>query len=109
MKTCWEISISLFSPFRRCGEITLGYLNIKSFENGNGPRVSANGSNQELPLADVPIPQNIKNFESIVIRFVFTIKICINKIIIKQLRPIRHCISARISAKFSVGQCESAV
>jgi hypothetical protein len=31
---------------------------------------------RELPLADVPIPQNIKDFELIRLRFVFTIKIC---------------------------------
>jgi hypothetical protein len=57
----------------KCGEITLGELRIRSSENWPGPRV-VNKENQRMPLADVPIPQNIKNFKSIRLWFVFKIK-----------------------------------
>jgi hypothetical protein len=55
----------------KCGDVTLGQLHIYD----NEPIVSANGEYRNpLPLADVPIPENVKNFESIYIWFVFTIK-----------------------------------
>jgi hypothetical protein len=58
----------------KCGEITLGQLEITSLENGNGPIVNIYGEDPNLPLADVPIPENVKNFESINLWFVSTIK-----------------------------------
>jgi hypothetical protein len=61
----------------KCGEITLGRLYI--FGNENGPMIwGGNYWELELPLADVPIPENIKNFKSITIRFVFTITFDLN-------------------------------
>jgi hypothetical protein len=58
-----------------CGEVTLGHLHIKLPENVNVPIVIVNENDRmPLPLADVPIPQNVKNFKSIRIRLVFTIK-----------------------------------
>jgi hypothetical protein len=54
----------------KLGEVTLEQLRIRLSENGNGPIVIVNREDRELPLADVPIPKNIKNFESIIIRFV---------------------------------------
>jgi hypothetical protein len=56
------------------GEIALGNLHIKSSTNGNGSIVIANGKDRELPLAVVPIPNNVTNFESILIRFAFAKK-----------------------------------
>jgi hypothetical protein len=33
-----------------------------------------------FPLADVPIPENVKNFKSITIRFVVFAQLCLNKL-----------------------------
>jgi hypothetical protein len=56
----------------KCGKVTLGDLRItKSY--GNGPafvrRLGHYG--RELPLADAPMPENIKNFKSIQLKFAF--------------------------------------
>jgi hypothetical protein len=90
------------------GEVTLGRLRIRSSRNGNGPIITVNEEYQrDLPLAVAPIPENVKKFESILIKFVFTIKFIYNNIIIQRFRPIRYCFSAKISAEFPVRQCES--
>jgi hypothetical protein len=60
----------------KCGQVSLGQLHITSSRNGNVPIVFANEEDRELPLAEVPIPENVKNFESIRLRFVFAIKFC---------------------------------
>jgi hypothetical protein len=65
------------------GEVTLGHLHIKLPENGDVPIVIVNENDRmPLPLADMPIPQNVKKFKSIRIRFVFTTKVIpyINKL-----------------------------
>jgi hypothetical protein len=53
-------------------EVTLGQLYIYSSDE-NEP-IIIDGKLQKLPLADVPIPENVKNFELIHLKFVFTIK-----------------------------------
>jgi hypothetical protein len=56
----------------KCGKVTLGDLRItKSY--GNGPAcVRRLGQyNMELPLADVPMPENVKNFQGIELKFAF--------------------------------------
>jgi hypothetical protein len=50
----------------KCGEVTLGHLQIESSKNGNGSEIVLPG--QKLPLADVPMPENIKNFKGITLR-----------------------------------------
>jgi hypothetical protein len=67
----------------KCGEITLGQLHIRLSEDGNGPMVIVNKEGRELPLADVSMPQNVKNFESIRIRFVFTINFVLIKVLFR--------------------------
>jgi hypothetical protein len=73
------------------GEVTLGELNIKWPRDENGPLAFFNGDVQmpwsengpaeiivngkdRAPLADIAIPENVKNFESIRLRFSVTIK-----------------------------------
>jgi hypothetical protein len=59
----------------KCGKITLGGLYIYLLRDKNEPIIiNGNGKGGELPVADVPIPDNVKNFGLIVITFVFTIK-----------------------------------
>jgi hypothetical protein len=57
----------------KCGEITFGRLHIRSSRNRNEQIVIVNEEDRELPLAVVPISENVKNFESIRLRFVFTL------------------------------------
>jgi hypothetical protein len=57
----------------KCGEITFGRMHIGNWD---GPTMIVNEENRVLPLAVVPISKNVKNFKSIVIRFVFAIKFC---------------------------------
>jgi hypothetical protein len=86
---------------------------ISPSENGNEdePIVNVYKAYRQtpLPLAVVPIPENVKDFESIKIWFVFTIKFLgykFNYYCIQRFRGIRHSFSARISPKFPVRQCE---
>jgi hypothetical protein len=51
----------------KCGKITLGEMDIN--RNENEPKIW-DGENWELPLADVPMPENVKDFESIHLWFV---------------------------------------
>jgi hypothetical protein len=44
-------------------------MDITSSANGNEPIVKERG--QELPLAVVPMPENVKDFHLLVIRFAF--------------------------------------
>jgi hypothetical protein len=69
-QTIWDRQFVSFVQFflHKCGEITFGPLYIYSSENGNGPIVIANGKHEELPMADVPIPENVKNFKIIRIK-----------------------------------------
>jgi hypothetical protein len=46
------------------GEVTLGHLHIPSYRNENDSIVIVNEEGQELPLAVVPIPENVKKFNS---------------------------------------------
>jgi hypothetical protein len=61
----------------KCGEVTLGRLCITDED---GPIVTVieeeEEEGRELPLAEVPIPENVKNFKAIHLRFVFY-KICV--------------------------------
>jgi hypothetical protein len=59
----------------KCGEVTLGSLEIESSKNGNGSEIVSKG--HKLPLADVPMPENIKNFKGITLRFTIPNKIYI--------------------------------
>jgi hypothetical protein len=61
----------------KCGEITLGEMFITSSKNWNGPKLIFDEENQ-MPLAEVPIPENIKDFETIYLRYASTIKFCKN-------------------------------
>jgi hypothetical protein len=53
------------------GEVKFGRLQTISSGNGNVAITNVK-KDEKLPLADVPIPDNVKDFESICIRFVFT-------------------------------------
>jgi hypothetical protein len=57
----------------KCGQITLGNMEIisKSPPNGN-ESVIVNEGKQEWPLPDVQMPENIKDFKEIHIRFAVT-------------------------------------
>jgi hypothetical protein len=51
----------------KCGEVTLGKFRI-----WKGPVIiQLDRHHRELPLADVPMPMNTKNFTKILIKFVF--------------------------------------
>jgi hypothetical protein len=56
----------------KCGDITLGQLQILSQNKDAGPAiVEKDWGEDEFPLADVPMPDNIRNFNRIIIRFAF--------------------------------------
>jgi thioredoxin-related protein len=57
-----------------CGQITLGELHIKSSSDENEPAI-VKSNNRDVPLATVPIPENIKNFTKITLRLNFANKI----------------------------------
>jgi hypothetical protein len=64
----------------KCGEVTLGRLHIRGDEPIEPIVVIGNQEDRMYPpLAVVPIPENVKDFRSILIRYiyVFTIKFCI--------------------------------
>jgi hypothetical protein len=54
-----------------CGKITLGrvYLNIRLFRNQVVPVIV--NHDRKLPIPDVPIPVNVKDFKAMYIRFDF--------------------------------------
>jgi hypothetical protein len=58
----------------KCGVVTLGRL--KLYENGLTPKQKVpkivNRDERKIPLPDVPIPANVKNFDEIFIMFAFT-------------------------------------
>jgi hypothetical protein len=54
----------------KCGQITLGSLQIKTSPNGNGPIV-VDQNDRELPLAEGPIPSNVVNFKGVHLRFAY--------------------------------------
>jgi hypothetical protein len=58
----------------KCGQITIGTL---STSNNGSPTIFkiVNKAKYVLPLADVPMPENIKNFQEIWLRFTIPIKI----------------------------------
>jgi hypothetical protein len=64
----------------KCGEITLGRLRICPTEDGNEPIVCVNEEDEGPYLVNMPmpIPENIKGFESIRLRFIFYTKVYIN-------------------------------
>jgi hypothetical protein len=54
----------------KCGKVTLDNLTIKSY--GDGPGfVRKFGYGRKFPLADVSMPENIKNFQTIHLKCVF--------------------------------------
>jgi hypothetical protein len=60
----------------KCGEITFGKLEIKErYDNGNSTAYMEKdyGYGQVVPLADAPIPENVKTFKAIHLRFFRTI------------------------------------
>ena len=65
----WYFSRKAQFYLHECGQVTLGELWIKWSANGHGPIIIKDEQQQELPLADVPMPENIKNFKRIYIRF----------------------------------------
>jgi hypothetical protein len=73
-QTIGNLSFITFVQFflHKFGEVTLGQLWIYPSKHGGGPIVR---NKQEWPLADVPIPENVKNFESIIIRLIFYNKV----------------------------------
>jgi hypothetical protein len=59
----------------KCGEITLGSLEIQKYPKNGPPIVKVYKNHpvgRRMPLADVPISQNIKNFEKIDLTFAFS-------------------------------------
>jgi hypothetical protein len=54
-----------------CGEVTLGRIRIKLPSNGNDDPAIVQ-TFRELPLGDVPMPDNIKDFTEIRLRFLFS-------------------------------------
>jgi hypothetical protein len=77
----WYFASKAQFYLHECGQITLAYLIIGPSENDdnhpNHPIVDVVVDPEEdqyftnLPLADVPMPTNVKNFQGIRIRFVF--------------------------------------
>jgi hypothetical protein len=63
----WYFASKAQFYLHECGKITLGKMIIDSSMNGNGP-VIYEGVWDELPLADVPMPENVKNFKEIFLR-----------------------------------------
>jgi hypothetical protein len=53
----------------KCGQITIGSLSI--WKDEEGAIIASNSYYRKLPLADVPMPSNINNFQQITIRFEF--------------------------------------
>jgi hypothetical protein len=57
----------------KCGQVTLEWIRIKSSWNAYGPAVVQKNkdlfSTLDLPLADGPIPPNVKNFRGMRLRF----------------------------------------
>jgi hypothetical protein len=51
----------------KCGQITLGVLRT----NNDGTATIFKKAYRELPLADVTISENIKNFKNLLLRFTF--------------------------------------
>jgi hypothetical protein len=47
----------------KCGKVTIGRLRIVPSPNGDGPIIVRR--RQELPLADVPMPENVNDFKRI--------------------------------------------
>jgi hypothetical protein len=63
----------------KCGEVTLGlgqlYIYSSNGNNATAPIIMNKINGEKMPLADVPIPENVKNFKSIKIRFILLQKI----------------------------------
>jgi hypothetical protein len=69
----WYFATKAQYYLHECGQITLGPLEIISSINGHGAvtrKVFCFGP--EFPLADAPMPENVKNFE-IWIRFIYLV------------------------------------
>jgi hypothetical protein len=62
----WYFASKAQFYLHECGQITLAYLTIESSTNGNGPII---WKGREWPLADVPMPENVKDFKGIALRF----------------------------------------
>jgi hypothetical protein len=71
----WQFSEQAQFYLHECGQISLGPMRIMKSTNWNGPAIVFDYWNdqtrRELPLPDVPMPQNIKRFEEIILWFVF--------------------------------------
>jgi hypothetical protein len=66
----WYFASKAQFYLHECGQIILGNLTIGPSENGH-PIVDVRSEDQcfgDLPLADVPMPTNVKNFEGVRIR-----------------------------------------
>jgi hypothetical protein len=69
----------------KCGQITLGYLDTSYYH--DSPTI-VNEAGRELPLADVPISENITNFKELELWLTFSnsIQMCILYIILQYLQ-----------------------
>jgi hypothetical protein len=68
----WHFAGKALFYLHECGKIILDDFFIKPSANGNGTAIVEINKQlgREMPLADVPMPSNIKNFKRITLRFV---------------------------------------
>jgi hypothetical protein len=64
----WYFALKAQYYLHECGNITLG-RDLHISVNGNGPAIERTYLTY-MPLADVPMPKNVKNFNDIQIRFI---------------------------------------
>jgi hypothetical protein len=68
----WYFAIKAQFYLHECGKITLGFLRITKPAYRNGPVILK--GERELPLPDVPMPENIKQLKGIHLRYGICIK-----------------------------------
>ena len=66
----WYFAGKVQYYLHECGKITLGELVVTSPRNGHGHGPVVLKEFRELPLADAPMPGNVKNFKEIHIWFI---------------------------------------
>jgi hypothetical protein len=66
----WYFASKAQFYLHECGQITLGDLDIDESAIENGHVIVVVNGRRVLPLADVPMPENVKNFKHIYIRFI---------------------------------------
>jgi hypothetical protein len=76
----WDRKFASFLQFflNKCGDVTLEWMRIKASWNAYGPAIVRKNkdvfSTFDLPLAEGPMPPNVKSFRGIRLRFGLIIK-----------------------------------